>query len=94
MATGRHEKDCTRITRLEPFISGNRRQFRAVSDHNDLTVSPRHSGESRSPGVFGGRWIPGQARNDHLGASSDAIEIEPALENMTAPIHFCTGNTT
>ena len=39
---------------------------RAFSDLIELTLSPCHSGESRSPVAFRGFWIPGQARNDGL----------------------------
>ena len=39
---------------------------RAFSDLIELTLSPCHSGESRSPVAFRGFWIPGQARDDGL----------------------------
>ena len=46
-------------------------------------LSPYNSGESRSPEVFGGRWIPGQAPNDRLGALSDSIRAKSALIRPT-----------
>ena len=45
---------------------GLRNLARAFSDLIELTLSPCHSGESRSPVAFRGFWIPGQARNDGL----------------------------
>ena len=47
-------------------------------------LSPRNSGESRSPEVFGGRWIAGQAPNDRLGALSDSIRTRNALIRPTS----------
>ena len=61
--------------------SFERKNGRALLDHNGLTLSPCHSGESRSPEVFGGRWIPGQARNDRLGALSDSIRTKNTLDH-------------
>ena len=47
-------------------------------------LSPCNSGENRSPEVFGGRWIPGQAPNDRLGALSDSIRTRNALIRPTS----------
>ena len=42
-------------------------EWRLSTAHEKTALSPCHSGESRGPEAFGGRRIPGQARNDALG---------------------------